>query len=149
MKNPRPTGRGGTTSVVGEGSSITTVIAKMNQTKSPTTTKEFARQLRSEQTEAEQKIWSVLRDRRLQGIKFRRQHPMPPYVLDFYCHSAKLAIELDGSQHIEQESYDQQRTEFLSQQGILVLRFWNHDVLQRREAVLETIWKTLRERGVV
>jgi very-short-patch-repair endonuclease len=121
----------------------------MNQTKSPTTTKEFARQLRSEQTEAEQKIWSVLRDRRLQGIKFRRQHPMPPYVLDFYCHSAKLAIELDGSQHIEQESYDQQRTEFLSQQGILVLRFWNHDVLQRREAVLETIWKTLRERGVL
>ena len=66
----------------------------MNQSE---TQKTFARQLRSEQTEVEQQLWRALRNRRLQGVKFRRQHPVPPYVLDFYCHAAKLAIELDGS----------------------------------------------------
>ena len=121
-------------------------LEKMNQSE---TQKTFARQLRSEQTEVEQQLWRALRNRRLQGVKFRRQHPVPPYVLDFYCHAAKLAIELDGSQHIEQETYDQQRTAFLNQQGIHVLRFWNQDVLKHQEAVMETIWKTLRERGVL
>ena len=121
-------------------------LEKMNQSE---TQKTFARKLRSEQTEVEQQLWRALRNRRLQGVKFRRQHPVPPYVLDFYCHAAKLAIELDGSQHIEQETYDQQRTAFLNQQGIHVLRFWNQDVLKHQEAVMETIWKTLRERGVL
>ncbi len=102
--------------------------------------KESARQLRYSQTDAEQVLWRRLRDRRLAGKKFRRQHPVPPYILDFFCEEDKLAIEVDGSQHIVQQAYDLKRTEFLQKQGIRVLRFWNNDVLQKTEIVLEMIW---------
>ena len=109
----------------------------------PDNLKSFARELRQTQTDAEQLIWSMLRDRRLHGMKFRRQHPIAPYVLDFYCHEAKLAIELDGGQHNERVAEDERRSEFLTKQGIRVLRFWNNDVLQNTEVVLEAIWRDL------
>ncbi len=106
---------------------------------------EFARGLRKTQTDAENLMWSLLRDRRLGGWKFRRQHPVPPYVLDFYCHDAQLAIELDGGQHNEASEHvrDEKRTAWLAQQGIRVLRFWNNQVLAETQAVLEAIWNAL------
>ncbi len=106
---------------------------------------EFVRNLRSEQTDAEKLLWSLLRDRRLADRKFRRQHPVDPYVLDFYCHEETLAIELDGGQHNtpEGKQFDEQRSAFLASKGIRVIRFWNHDVLQDTEVVLEAIWREL------
>ncbi len=106
---------------------------------------QFARELCKKQTDAEQLLWSLLRDRGLAGFKFRRQHPLAPYVLDFYCHEARLAIELDGGQHNEphEQERDATRTAFLKQQGIRVLRFWNHEVLQNTEGVLQAIYDTL------
>jgi very-short-patch-repair endonuclease len=106
---------------------------------------EFARELRKTQTDEEKFIWSLLRNRRLAACKFRRQHPLEPYVLDFYCHEKKLAIELDGGQHNTEKgrSGDQKRTRFIETHGIRVLRFWNHDVLQDTEAVLQAIWNAL------
>ena len=105
----------------------------------------FARQLRQQQTDAEKLLWALLRNRRLAGFKFRRQHPVRPYVLDFYCHAAGLAIELDGGQHDEPgaRAHDAQRTAFLEGQGIRVLRFWNHEVLTQTGAVLQTIYDAL------
>lgn len=106
---------------------------------------EFARQLRQQQTDAENLIWHLLRDRRLANFKFRRQHPVPPYVLDFYCHEAKLCIELDGGQHSEQVAKDSQRDAALSSQGIRTLRFWNNQVLNETENVLEVVWQALMD----
>jgi methionyl-tRNA synthetase len=110
---------------------------------------EFARKLRTQQTNAEQLLWTLLRDRRIRDAKFRRQHPVEAsgkrFVLDFYCHEAKLSIELDGGQHQEREIQDTERTRVLEQQGIAVLRFWNNDVLKETQTVLETIWNALEE----
>jgi methionyl-tRNA synthetase len=111
---------------------------------------ELARKLRTGQTNAEQLTWALLRDRRMHNAKFRRQHPVEidgkKFILDFYCQEAKLAIELDGGQHIERAEKDTVRTGLLQQQGIAVLRFWNNDVLKETETVLETIWNALEER---
>ncbi len=106
---------------------------------------EFARQLRKEQTDAERLMWSLLRDRRLAGFKFRRQHPVERYILDFYCHEARLAVELDGGQHNEPDARarDEQRASFLEARGIRVLRFWNNDVLNNTEGVLQAIYDAL------
>ena len=108
----------------------------------PSRSRTFARRLRQSQTEAEIRLWTFLRGSRLSGFKFRRQHPVPPYVLDFYCDDAKLAVELDGSQHTEVT--DLERTRALQSKGIRVLRFWDNDALSRTEAVLETILASLR-----
>jgi valyl-tRNA synthetase len=99
-----------------------------------------AQELRENQTDAEALVWYYLRDRRL-GHKFRRQHPMDHYILDFYCHELKLAIELDGSQHLEEEGQiaDRKRTQYLNEKGIKVLRFFNNDMLKNTEAVLTLI----------
>ncbi len=102
---------------------------------------ENARNLRKNATDAEGLMWSILRDRQLENKKFRRQHPVGNYVLDFYCEEEKLAIELDGGQHADQKTYDDKRTAFLNTQGIRVLRFWNNDVLGNIEGVVETILK--------
>ncbi len=109
---------------------------------------EFIRSLRAQSTEPEQLIWSLLRDRHLHNQKFRRQKPLGPYVLDFYCHELKLAIELDGGQHNEPEHLvrDAKRDSFVASQGITTLRYWNHDVLQRTETVLEEIWSQVHAR---
>ena len=100
---------------------------------------QHARELRANQTDAEQLLWHLLRGKRFLGYKFRRQHPVAPYILDFYCDALKLAVELDGGQHAEQEAYDAHRTRALETRGIRVLRFWNNDVLTQTEAVLEAI----------
>ena len=95
--------------------------------------------LRHNQTEAETKLWQVLRAHRLNGIHFRRQHAIGPYIVDFCAPYRKLIIELDGSQHLEQEAYDAERTTFLEEKGYQVLRFWNHEVMEDMDRVLERI----------
>ena len=105
----------------------------------------FARQLRVNQTDAEAVLWGLLRNRRLGGFKFRRQHPLKPYVLDFFCMERKLAIELDGGQHNTEEgrAKDERRTQAIAIQGIRLVRYWCHEVLSDTESVLEDIWKIL------
>jgi predicted house-cleaning NTP pyrophosphatase (Maf/HAM1 superfamily)/very-short-patch-repair endonuclease len=107
---------------------------------------QFARKLRTTQSDAESLMWHLLRNRRLARCKFRRQHPINPYVLDFYCHEKRLAIEVDGGQHntAYARRTDEKRSRFLANQGIRVVRFWNHDVLQDTDTVLEAIWRTLQ-----
>jgi very-short-patch-repair endonuclease len=104
-----------------------------------------ARELRFKQTDAEKTLWFLLRDRRFCGFKFRRQHPIGGFILDFYCHEVRLAIELDGGGHAieEQTAYDAMRTKELEGAGIRVLRFWNNDVLKDLESVLESIYTEL------
>jgi very-short-patch-repair endonuclease len=102
----------------------------------PTMTLEKARTLRRDMTDAERKIWNYLRGGRLLGLKFRRQHSVPPYVVDFYCEALKRAVELDGSQHSTAAA---ERTRYLQSQGVHVLRFWNNDVMLQSDAVLESI----------
>ncbi len=104
---------------------------------------DFAKRLRHRSTDAERKLWHHLRNRRLAGYKFRRQHPLPPYVLDFVCLESNLVVELDGGQHLEQVAHDQRRTAFLQSKGFQVLRFWDDDVLLKTEAVLEEILRQL------
>ena len=103
----------------------------------PTRTRQHARDLRQGGTDAERKLWYRLRAGRLNGLKFRRQHPIPPFIVDFYCESRKLVVELDGSQH--NEEVDRERTHFLEAQGLKILRYWDNGVLQQMEAVLEAI----------
>ncbi|MDH4612234.1 DUF559 domain-containing protein [Pseudomonas sp. BN102] len=100
---------------------------------------EFAKQLRTGQTEAEQLLWRYLRAKRMQGLKFRRQKPLGPYIVDFICQERMLVVELDGGQHLESEA-DGVRDAWLTRRGFRVLRFWNHEVLQQTEAVLDVIW---------
>ena len=104
-----------------------------------TTELERARVLRGCSTDAERKLWSALRGSQLAGLKFRRQHPIHPYTVDFFCASAKLVVEVDGSQHGEES--DRARTRFLQEQGLTVLRFWNNEVLTQIEAVADAILK--------
>jgi very-short-patch-repair endonuclease len=97
-----------------------------------------ARAMRGAPTDSELRLWRLLRDRRLSGFKFRRQVPLGPYIVDFLCVGAKLIVEADGSQHAESPR-DKARDAYLASQGWKVLRFWNNEVLQNREGVLETI----------
>ena len=96
-----------------------------------------ARKLRHTSTIREVKLWQYLRNRRFMGLKFRRQFPIGPYVVDFVCLSHQLVIELDGGQHAEQLDYDNKRTEYLEHFGFRVLRFWNTDVFFQFDALLE------------
>ncbi len=104
-----------------------------------------ARRLGREETDAEYRLWYRLRGRELGGYKFIRQVPLGPYVVDFLCRSESLIVELDGEQHA-QSAKDSVRTAFLNQRGYSVLRFWNHEVLQEREAVLDAILAVLERR---
>ena len=101
--------------------------------------KVFARELRADATNTEQAMWHLLRDKRFFDFKFRRQHAVGEYILDFYCADTKLAIELDGGQHAGRAAHDQKRTDYLKTQGIKTLRFWNNEFLQNTEGALETI----------
>jgi len=112
-----------------------------------------ARRLRKEMPDAEKKLWWRLRRGQISGLSFRRQHPMGPYVLDFYCPLIQLAIELDGGQHNEQTTQirDERRTSWLNTKGVTVIRFWNNDVLSNMDGVLTEIMavsKNLLERGI-
>jgi very-short-patch-repair endonuclease len=107
-----------------------------------------ARQLRRNQTDEEKQLWRALRGHRFAGFKFRRQHPIGIYTLDFYCANAKLDIELDGFQHGLPEGIqqDQAREKFLLEQGIETLRFWNHQWNKNREGCLLEIWNAVQRR---
>ena len=98
-----------------------------------------ARSLRKNQTDVEQLLWKQLRNRNLSNHKFRRQFPIDPYIADFACLELKLIIELDGGQHANRINYDDQRSLFLEQCGFKVIRFWNNDVIENTEGVLEAI----------
>ena len=100
-----------------------------------------ARELRRNLTDAEKLLWSKLRSNQLRGAKFRRQFPLPPYVVDFCCEAARLIVEVDGGQHAEAAEADQARTEVLERRGYRVIRFWNSDVLSNIDGVLEEISK--------
>jgi very-short-patch-repair endonuclease len=107
-----------------------------------------ARRLRRDQTDEEKELWRALRAGRFAGFKFRRQHPLAKYNLDFYCAIAKLSVELDGFHHglPEQFQHDGERTKFLAANGIDELRFWNHQWHANREGVLLEIWNALHRR---
>ncbi|MGA2515146.1 MAG: DUF559 domain-containing protein [Thermodesulfobacteriota bacterium] len=102
------------------------------------TLKSRRRELRRNQTDAEKALWASLRSKQFYGMKFFRQYSIGPYILDFYCPTAKLAVELDGGQHnqCENKEYDESRSEYLKAQGIKVARFWNHEVLLDIQGVL-------------
>jgi very-short-patch-repair endonuclease len=102
-----------------------------------------ARGLRRAMTDVEQKFWYRLRNRQLSGCKFRRQHGIGQYIVDFVCTEAMLIIELDGGQHADQAIYDERRSLFLQAMGYRVLRFWNNDALTNIESVLEVILEAL------
>lgn len=105
-----------------------------------------SRELRKKQTDAEQKLWSILRDRRLSGIKFRRQFSIDSFILDFYAPEHKLAIEADGGQHYENGlGIDSARDEMLANQGIRTLRFSNKDILLNIEGVCEIILRSIED----
>jgi len=110
----------------------------------PSITKARAKGLRKQITDAEARLWLHLRAGRLNGLKFRRQHPIPPYVVDFYCGVAKLVVEVDGSQHSHRA--DAVRTWALERTGVKLLRFWDNEVLRETEAVLVVILNTARDR---
>lgn len=108
-------------------------------------TRQRAKQLRTQLTDAELKLWYHLRAHRLLGIKFKRQHPVGHYIVDFIALTHGLVIEIDGGQHQEQAEKDAGRTAFLNAQGLRVLRFWNDEVLTQTDAVLERIQRCCTE----
>ena len=108
-----------------------------------TASRNRARSLRKSFTDAELRLWQLLRNRYLKRFKFRRQHPIGPYVTDFVCLEQRLVIEVDGSQHAEQAHYDSQRTAALEAAGYRILRLWDNDVLARTESVMQRIYDTL------
>jgi very-short-patch-repair endonuclease len=112
-----------------------------------TAARNFARLLRAKSTEAEKRLWRLLRAQRFSSFKFRRQYACGIYFLDFYCPVAKLAVELDGGGHgfPDQRTKDEKRNEFLASKGIRVLRFWNHQMRGQLESIRFEIWYALME----
>ena len=102
-----------------------------------------ARLLRKSFTDAELRMWQLLRNRNLQRFKFRRQHPIGPYIADFVCLEQRIVIEVDGSQHAQQAKYDSERAVYLEAAGYRVLRFWDNDVLAHADSVMQSIYNTL------
>lgn len=102
-----------------------------------------ARALRTGMTLAEQRLWHAIRGKQLEGHRFRRQHPIGPYIADFACIEKLLSIELDGGQHQGQIEYDLERTKYLQSQGWRVMRFWNNEVFENLDGILSSIVDTL------
>ena len=100
---------------------------------------QFAKQLRKKSTDAEKLVWSKLRARRLHGIKFRRQQPIGKYIVDFVSFEKRIAIELDGGHHRKNKEKDIKRDRYLAENGFTVLRFWNNDVFDNLDGVMEAI----------
>lgn len=107
----------------------------------------FAKTMRTNATDAESLMWQLLRNKRFMNLKFRRQHVIAPYIVDFYCHELALVIELDGSQHNTEDgrAYDIERTKFLEALGLKVVRYWNYEVLRRTDVILEDLWRVCFE----
>ncbi|HET7223580.1 MAG TPA: endonuclease domain-containing protein [Rhodanobacteraceae bacterium] len=120
------------------------VISRRANPPLPTRTRNTAKTLREKMTDAERTLWYRLRGSRLDGLKFRRQHPVPPYIVDFYCTEAKLVVELDGSQHGAE--VDAVRTASLERRGLQVVRFWDNQVLTDIDSVLREILLTAQDR---
>ncbi|MCQ9373771.1 methionine--tRNA ligase [Methyloversatilis sp. XJ19-13] len=132
----------------GEGGRAPARTGEGKPASAPASLVELARKLRAGQTDAEALIWSLLRDRQICNAKFRRQHPFDlgggaKAILDFYAAEQKIAIELDGGQHVEAALKDRERDRSLAEHGIRVLRYWNNEVLEQTEAVLESIWRAV------
>jgi len=145
---PNPSPEGGRESPLPSGEGEGEGKSRKYNPRLPEELKERIRELRKNTTDAEQLMWKILRNRGFHDAKFRRQHPKAGFILDFYCHEAKLCVELDGSQHTEDEQvkYDEGRTKILDEkQGIRVIRFWNSDVLNNTESVLNEIWIALED----
>ena len=104
---------------------------------------ERAKKLRKHNTDVESLLWYFLRNRNLNGYKFKRQVIITPYIVDFICQHKNLIIEIDGSQHFDNKDYDDARTEFLKSKGYRVIRFWNNEILENIENVLTKILDTL------
>jgi len=111
----------------------------MSKAKRTPSAKTAARRLRKQQTDAEAKLWSCLRRRRLKGLHFRRQSPIGPFIADFVCAEIRLIVEVDGGQHSLQAADDTRRTDWLESQGYRVIRYWNNEVADNIEGVLESI----------
>ena len=107
---------------------------------------ESARELRNNPTDAERRLSQKLKRRQISGVKFRRQQPIGPYIVDFVCFERRVVVEVDGSQHSEQLHYDEQRTRWLEAQGYRVLRFWNNDVLANTEVVAQAVLDEVEKR---
>ncbi len=103
------------------------------------TTRDRARQLRRDSTFPEKRLWGVLRNRSLEGLKFRRQHPIGPFVVDFFCREASLIVEVDGESHTDRHLADGRRQRYLEEQGFQVFRVTNDDILEDLEAVARAI----------
>lgn len=103
-----------------------------------------SRQLRSEQTPAEEHLWRLIRKNKLDGFHFRRQQVIDGFIVDFYCHKAGLVVELDGKIHLNQKKYDRERENVLKNRGLTVTRFTNEDVLENTSTVLQAICKECR-----
>jgi len=103
---------------------------------------EQARRMRKDPTQAEALLWEKLRKRRLGGLKFRRQHIINPFIVDFYCPAAKFVIEVDGSVHKHQKEYDRVREEYLEELGYKIVRFRNEEVIENIEMVLAGVYNT-------
>ena len=101
-----------------------------------------AREMRQQPTEPERRLWQHLRRKQLGGFRFRRQQPLGAYIVDFYCHDSRLVVEVDGDSHAFQEEYDAERTAWLEEQGNQVIRFWNVEVMQNLDGVLQVILET-------
>jgi very-short-patch-repair endonuclease len=108
--------------------------------------RDFARRLRTGSTEEEGRLWALLRNRRFAEYKFRRQVPIDRYIADFVCHSARLVVELDGSQHVESER-DMIRDAAIQRHGYRILRIWNNDLTHARDSVLDAVWHALNPQG--
>ena len=98
-----------------------------------------ARNLRQNSADVERVIWQILRNRQFHNLKFRRQYPIKPYIVDFICLEEKLIIEIDGGQHAEQVEYDKARSVFLESRGFRIMRFWNNEVLENLEGVYDAL----------
>ena len=105
-----------------------------------------ARELRNNPTDAERRLWQELKRRQIAGVKFRRQQPIGPFIVDFVCFERRVIVEVDGGQHAEQLHQDEQRTRWLEAQGYRVLRFWNNDVLANTEDVAQAILDEVEKR---
>ena len=111
--------------------------------------KDRARSFRKNMTDAENRMWYFLRDRRLNGYKFVREIPFDSYIADFVCRAKKVIVEIDGAQHAEEQAikYDKKRTEFLEKNGYKIIRFWNSEVFGDINVVLEAILAFLKNKN--